>query len=477
MQTVNNTTNTTTQKKRNKEDILLHIGSEFHEIEMPQNNLILTKPQSNSLSFPLKIFPSATRDFIEELEVVLGYPTDYTAGALLFALSIAIGNSRTFELKKGIKSKCNLFLITVGRPGTNKSNPFQFALQQIRAIERQIEKEYRKDLALFEAEEAKPLADRSEDVKKPELINYILNDFTAEVLAKELSKNERGLGVFADEILGWLLNLNKYSGGSNEEAYLSLWNAFEYKVNRVGKEQITIKNPFVSIAGTIQPERMRKAFAGKESNGFTDRVLFIFPDGLKSPKWNDEEIDLNNAEHLNEIILDLFRKLEFSKNDFSQNIPQVVIPSKEAKRTLIEWQRKFATKNDNEDEETQSIGAKIENYLLRFNLLIHLLSWANGEEENEFISSKETADKSIILAEYFMNQALKVRDYIYSNDTLEGLAEDKKIFIDNLPKCFRTDQAKAQAEKLKMPHATMYRFLGNSKYFKKISQGVYENLN
>ena len=455
------------------------INPDFSDLQNPEtitSHLQELKSKENDGRFPLMVFPEFIQNYIDELQAVLGYPQDFTAGAFLYSVSIGIGNTRVFELKKGMRAKANIFLTLVGRPGVHKSNPFQFALRRLHEIERNIEKEYLKELAIYEAEQEKPLKERDATIKKPILTNYLLNDFTPEVLAKELGTNARGLGIFADEILGWLLNLNKYNGGSNEESYLSLWNGFGYKVSRASKEQITVRNPFVSIAGTIQPERMKKAFSGKESNGFLDRLLFIYPDGLDSPKWNGDNIDFSNDDHFDNIITDLYRKLDFNINEFGDRLPMVITPSEKAKEVIIEWQRSFASSNDNEDEDTQSLGAKIENYILRFNLILHIIAWITGEESEEFVSSEQTARNAIILAEYFFAQAQKVRSYIYSNDIYTGLDQTKISFLEGLPKTFKAENAKAVAVDCGMSNGGMYRFLASSKYFKKISHGVYEKI-
>ncbi|WP_313029456.1 DUF3987 domain-containing protein [Soonwooa sp.] len=426
-----------------------------------------------SEAFPIQVLPNKMQLHIDELNTVLGYPKDFVAGAFLYALSIAIGNTRVLSFNHK-KAKANIFLIVVGRPGIYKSSPFNMALKQIRKIEHNLEKDYKRELAFYEAEHAKPIKERDESIKKPEQINYILDDFTAEALAKELTVNQRGIGVFSDEILGWILNMNKYSGGSSEEMYLSLFNGFPYKVTRSSKEQLTIRNPFLSIGGTIQPEKMKKEFKGKEGNGFTDRVLFIFPKGLKSPKWDFSGATITNKDYFDNIIIDLFSKLDFDQNEYGERIPKSVVPNEKASKILIQWQNSFAAKNDEESEATQSIGAKIEHYLLRFNLILHVLYWITGEEENEFISSERTAENSIILAEYFFNQALDVRNYIYSNDSiLSGYNEQQIKFYTELPESFTTATAKQIATSLQIPISTMSLWIKDSRLYKCVKHGNY----
>lgn len=430
----------------------------------------------DKFSFPLEVFPNDIQDYINELNHAFGFPTEYTAGAVLFATSLSIGNTREIELKNGFRSKANLFLITVGRPGANKTRPFNQALSFFRQKDHENFLEYKKLKDLYDAEQGKPSKERDESITKPDCINYLLNDFTPEVLAVELSKNNRGLGVFVDEILGWLKNMNRYSNGSDEEVYLSLWSGLSLKVNRVSKEQLNVKNPFLSIAGTIQPQKLVKTFKGKEDNGLTDRILFIYPDEVKSNLWNDEEIDLSTDEVFDNILLDLLRKLDFTFNDKGGHIAQIVKFSPEAREVIIKWQNASEKVLLNEDEEMQSIGAKMQDYCLRLALILHCLKWINNPTTDEFLVDMETARNAVKLTDYFTSQALKVRSLIYSNDVTSGLSEDKKNLINSLPKLFDTATAKVEGEKLNIAGKTLFRFLGNSKYFKKVAHGIYERL-
>lgn len=428
----------------------------------------------NKHSFPIEIFPERIQNYIGEMEIGLGYPKDYTAGAILYALSVAIGNTRRIELKQDFTSGANIFLITIGRPGANKSRPFKKVLSYITDLDHKNFLEYKKELSYYEAEKGKPQDSRDPDLKKPECLNYLLNDFTPEVLANQLSINERGLGVFVDEILGWLKNINRYSSGSSEEMYLSLWSGLDLKVNRISKEQIVVKNPFASIAGTIQPMKLKNAFKGKEENGLTDRILFIYPEEIKANNWNEENIDLSLHGEWCGVLQDLYRKLDYGINRFGGNEPQYVKMTPEARRKIIEWQNAKEKQLISDDEEIQSIGAKMQDYLLRFCLILHNCEYACGLTD-ELLLSIDTAERAIKLTEYFTAQALKVRDFIYSNtDSLSGLSKDKQDLYNELSQNFSMSDGVMQAELKGLSKSTAKRFFTNEKYFSKVSHGMYQ---
>lgn len=441
-------------------------------------NLIQPKKEAikEGLSFPLEIYPELIQNYINEMEIGLGYPSDYTSAAILYALSIAIGNTRRIELKQDFTSGANIFLITIGRPGANKSRPFKKVLSPISDLDYKNYIEYKKEFSYYETEKAKSNDDRDPDLKKPECVNYLLNDFTPEVLAHQLSINKRGLGVFVDEILGWLKNINRYSSGSSEEMYLSLWSGMDLKVNRMSKEQLNVKNPFASIAGTIQPMKLKNAFKGKEENGLTDRILFIYPEEIKANTWNEENIDLSLHDDWCNMLGDLYRKLDFGIDRFGGNEPQLIKMSSDARKRVIQWQNDKESKLINDDEESQSIGAKMQDYLLRFCLILHVSEWINGNAD-EFLMSLETAEKAIKLTEYFTTQALKVRDLIYSNtDSLSSLSKDKQDLYNELSSPFQLSDGILHAEKKGISKSTAKRFFNSEKYFSKMSHGVYQKV-
>lgn len=191
-----------------------------------------------NIVFPYEVFPKDLNIIINELYDKLQYPKEYTAGALIFAVSVITGNTRRIELKTGYTDSASVFLINVGRAGANKTRPFKDILKPIRKKDFEALQEYKRKLQNYKDELTS---------EKPDEVNYIVSDFTPEYLIKALSQNPRGVSVFVDEILGWLKNLDKYTKGSSLEFYLSLWSGITAKVNRATQETLSVERPFTSI--------------------------------------------------------------------------------------------------------------------------------------------------------------------------------------------------------------------------------------
>jgi len=59
------------------------------------------------------------------------FSVDHIASSLLFAASIAVGNSIIVEIKNEWIDKAILYVAIVGKPGTNKSAPLRYALRPL----------------------------------------------------------------------------------------------------------------------------------------------------------------------------------------------------------------------------------------------------------------------------------------------------------------------------------------------------------
>lgn len=410
-----------------------------------------------NIVFPYEVFPEDLNMIINELYDKLQYPKEYTAGALIFAVSVITGNTRRIELKTGYTDSASVFLINVGRAGANKTRPFKDILKPIRKKDFEALQEYKRKLQNYKDELTS---------EKPDEVNYIVSDFTPEYLIKALSQNPRGVSVFVDEILGWLKNLDKYTKGSSLEFYLSLWSGITAKVNRATQETLSVERPFTSIAGTIQPSRLIKEFKDKEDNGFLDRFLFIYPTKQEKDNLNEAPVDKSILNSWEVLVSQLYSNLDDTQET------KYTTCTTEARRMLIKWINDH--KGENEDENITGLFQKLHSYLLRLTLIVYIMEWITGENK-EGVINEQTAEKGIKLVEYFKETALKVRAEMYSNDTyLDSLSEDKQALYNRLNERFRTSEAVEEGEKLNIPSITVKRFITDKRLFKKLAHGVYE---
>ncbi|UBM61524.1 DUF3987 domain-containing protein [Candidatus Sulfidibacterium hydrothermale] len=430
-------------------------------------------------SFPVEIFPKPVQDIITETNNSLEFPVDFIAASMLFAASVAIGNTHKVEIKKGFQENAVLYLAIVARAGTNKSHPLSFAIQPIVEHDKTTYRQYEQQKQEYESIMKLSPKERkaegiTEDPVQPVWQKMLLSDFTPEALAEVHKFNRRGIGVYVDELAGWFKNFNRYSKGSEMEFWLSAWNSKPINIDRKSNGPVFIPSPFVSVAGTIQNGVLKElAKENRTQNGFIDRILFAFPDNIRKPYWSDTEINPDIIHNWQTILTNLLSIPLILDNTHNPE-PETLRFRPEAKKLLFDWQKENADRyNETEDETISGIYSKLEMYVARFALILELLQWACGESNREAVGLKAVSG-AIKLVDYFKRSAIKVYSIISNSDLLEKYPNDKKELFRALPQKFTTEEGVRIALERNVPERSFKRFLKQKELFQNVSRGVYE---
>lgn len=429
-------------------------------------------------SFPLEVFPPQIRAFVTSAEKALGTPIDFMASAILFAASVAIGNTHLLELKRGSRQSGLLFMILIGNPNSNKTKALKVPLRPIFDRDSASYEDYRRDKSEYEVVQTLSQKERreagiTEAMDRPYWRKIIIQDATPEAVASVHLNNLRGIAIYRDEIAGWFKGFNRYNSGGEQEFWLSTWSGTPISVDRKTSDPIHIRRPFIPIAGTIQPAILEElAKENRQSNGFIDRLLFVWPDGLEKPLWTEEEIPLSIREKY-DAGLNKLLDLTFDED----NQPHLLHLSREAKCRLFRFfnQENKPLCDEAENELLKGIYGKFDLHTARFCLILHLLWWAFGAGEKERIELP-TVERAIQLAECFRANAHKVYDRLQNDDPVDRLTRDKRKVYEALPAVFQTGDGIAIAERLGMKDRTFKRLLKNKHLFEKLSHGNYEKL-
>ncbi|MEA5459859.1 DUF3987 domain-containing protein [Arcicella sp. LKC2W] len=427
--------------------------------------------------FPLEVFPEIIQKIILSAQTTLNYPVEFTASSVLLATSIAVGNTHRVKIKTGFEQSAIIYLCLVAPTGSVKSHPLEFALKPIQNADIASYNAYKIELIeyLKAKEDGK---DNTENQQKPFWKKFLISDYTAEALYTIHSKNQRSIGVYIDEIAGWFKNFERYNKNSQQEFWLSAWSNKTVTVDRKMSEPCLITRPFISVGGTIQPlllKEITKENRGK--NGFIDRLLFVYLKNLIKQGWNDEEMSEDLISSYNSIInclLDL--PCQYDKDgQIEATILQFTAKGRE---NLYTWVNQINTPltNQTDNEEFKGIYTKLEQYVPRFALLLHLLKWAS-EETDEFPPlsiSAETVDGAIKLGEYFRNSAIAVNKVL--NNQLDDLPINHKEWYSKLPEKLTTEIALNLGDKFQLSERTIMRFLSNKDIFRKLKHGHYEKI-
>jgi hypothetical protein len=449
--------------------------------EVEQLLLQTNEESSNAISpFPVEVFPLAVQQIIQATNENLSFPIDFISASLLYAASVAIGNTYRVEVKRSWKESAVIYLALVAKAGTNKSHPLSFALQPIFDRDNstyleylRLKKEYDKTVSLSKKERIQQGLD---EPQKPVLRKLLLSDYTPEALAEVHKFNQRGIGIYIDELAGWFKNFNRYNKGSEMEFWLSAWSGKPVYIDRKTNEPASIPLPFISVAGTIQNGILNElAKDSRTQNGFIDRILFVIPDNVQKEYWNDKDINQKIIHDWQSTLSNLLN-LPLNLNDEFCPEPEVLHFSPDAKQILFDWQKRNADEcNAAENDAIRGIYSKLEMYAIRLSLILELMSWACSDSNKQAITINSMKG-ALKLVEYFKNSAVKVYSIISNTNPTENLTADKRTLYNSLPNTFTTDQGLQIAETLQIPERTFKRFIMQKDLFIQLRHGEYEKL-
>ena len=411
--------------------------------ELKKSIEITEEPKINKedLVFPIDIFPKDIQTYLLECNSKLDSSVEYMGVSLLWLISVCIGNTIDVEVKKGWNENLSVWISVVGKAGLGKTPSISnivFPLVKINAKEI---KNYIKESEKYEHYINLPKKEKDEhsEVFKPKKTQFIANDITLEALVDLHQESDNSVGVFKDELAGWLKDMNKYREGSDLEFWLSTWSGKSVNLNRLTRKGSFVEKPFIPVLGGIQPSIFNTFYTDEnKDNGFMDRMLLCYPD-LKIDHYNDSEISEDILKWYKEIIISFYDTL---KGVITRNEDGDIetLTAKFCPDAKIEWKRMFnemtdIQNNEEENEYLKSMFPKQKSYIPRFACLIHVFDEFFTEGGNTLLISKESVLEAEKLSKYFIATAKKIKinsvDVSKLKNTItanKGKNEKEKLF-------------------------------------------------
>jgi len=434
--------------------------------------------KTNKNPFPLDVFPVSLQEVILDANEKSNFPIDYTASGMLFAVAVAAGNQYKIDTCNTWEDKPIVFMALVGEAGANKSHPLEFALKPLLEKDEESYKVYSEQMEVFKN------TPKDEKESEPILKMLLCEDATIEAIVKNHSLNPCSLGLYMDEITGFIKGFTRYDkSGSAVNKYLSAWSGKALSVSRIGSGETRVYNTCLSVIGTTQPDRLHY-FCQSElvDSGFLDRMLFCYPDNTKQVAlpWKGTE-PINDSEY-RVIINNLLVYREKWLNDKESLIVRF---SEEAKIIGKEFtDRIHSERLGTDDKRIKGIYIKFENHFFRIVLLLWLIHWASsntdkvgGETGNlEGEITPDILEKAIRLTRYFIINSLKVNEEQFHSFPSDDLKGWKRALYDLLPnETFKRQEALSLAEQhsIDVSIRSIDEFLKNRKLFEKLNSGYY----
>ena len=430
-------------------------------------------------SFPLHCFPPMLQKMVLDLHDGFGYPIDFTAFSMMCVVATCIGNSLRIAKKVGWTESPILFCALIGRPGTCKTHPLNFALKPLEEIDklnhdqfRKEQEEYERQLLIAKAKGKDGVEERM-DLSAPVLKQMIVSDVTMEALCKVLTENPKGVCLKMDELVAWVKNMTRYVNGSEEQMWMSIWSNTPIRLNRkFDKCSDYITSPFVCVVGTMQPEVLKELASDcRRQNGFMDRIMFVMPENVKSNRWID-----NNGS--TDLLLDQWRDfvkklLERSDKRFAMGESTIGL-SPEANKCLNDWQARNAELKDSMKSDIASAYSKLEVYAIRLSLIFHEMSAICSSIDHKVVEI-ESVRSALEVVEYLRKGIARMNNTL----DLSFLTEKELELFETLPETFRKMDGDQIAKSIcSWEPRQLTRFLDryNGSLFSKVKHGEYRKL-
>jgi len=407
---------------------------------LPDNTELIENYLYNKddLIFPIDIFPEPIQNYILECHKKLDSNIDYMGCSLLWLISVCIGNSIEIEVKRGWNENATVWISLVGKAGIGKTPSINNIIFPLLKINSREIKKYYKELEKWEFYNNLTKKEQADyiEVDKPIKTQFIANDITLEALVDLHQESDNAVGVFKDELAGWLKDMNKYRAGSDLEFWLSCWSGKSVNLNRLTRKGSFVEKPFIPVLGGIQPNILNGFYTEEnKDNGFMDRMLLSFPES-KIEMYNENELEYDVLNWYKESIVMFYDTLKtIIKRDDDGNIKSLTAKfSDEAKK---EWMRIFNKisnyqNDENENEYLKSMYPKQKSYIPRFALLIHAFDEYFGYGGNTLLISKESVLKAEKLSNYFIATAKKVKVNSIEVTNIKTTAKGGKSNFDKL---------------------------------------------
>jgi hypothetical protein len=263
---------------------------------------------------------------------------------------------------------------------------------------------------------------------KPKFKQLLVSDYTIEALHHIHDINKRGVGLYKDELVGFLNDMNKYRKGSDEQFWLESFNNGNYTVNRVTKEPIMINNICINMIGTIQNEVLNRIVTEYQGNGLIDRFLFTSSENKVYP-LTDIEIDDKFSEYWNDILLRMNQNWIY-RTDTDTEVIQMTSSAFKLYQD-IDLQFVGIQNSEDESQDIKNYLSKMKTYVPRFALILAMSE--SIISQNYIIVDEKHMINAGRLADYFVQTARNVfdatalsKDIKEVSSNMRGMSRDQK---------------------------------------------------
>ena len=421
--------------------------------------------------FDYEMIPGVLREWVRDISERLQCPPDFVGVTAVVTLASVIGRQLAVrpQARGDWEVIPNLWGALIGRPSTMKTPAATEPLNQVQKLENAAAAEFARKMNAAEAAlaaakvvlaakkssarkqakngeeiDGKELVMRAADHDEPKRERFKTNDSTVEKLGEIMSENPRGILLHRDELIGWLLSLDREGSETARAFALESWNGNKaFTFDRIGRGTIDIEACCLSVIGGIQPDRLAQYFSETlKSSGGGDGLLqrfalAVWPDDKSDWKHVDRypnTVAKNNAAALYERVarLDTYGAQQESYPDGNPDGLPYLRFDTQAQKLWDDWYTELQVSARAEESVLmEGWQLKAPKFVASIALILHLC---------ESVASKpisgDSLARSLAWHWYLQSHAKRIYSRVMSPEIAAAVALDEKIRKGKLPPMF-----------------------------------------
>lgn len=430
--------------------------------------------EHNLPAFPVDVFPSWLRDYVEAVAASRQVPTDLPAMLALSVLATACQKHIMVVGPNEWQEPVNIYTVTGAEPGVGKSGAFKDMIAPLGAFEREQVELARDRIAVLKAqkdvlkaqldhakgeaakakteaasmnasERVTELAIEHERAEIPAAPRLIIDDVSPEQLITMLMEQGDVISAMSPEGNIFSVMAGRYAGdgAANFDVYLKAHAGDTLRVDRKSRPPDFVQHPRLTMGLTVQPEVIRtiggnRAFKGL---GLLARLLYSLPASIVGQRdhRNRPAIPRATRETYHEQVLWLLRSLstlahqgfgdigDYSPIEKKSNSLSLFLSAEASERliALMEWL-----------EPQLAPGAALHAYadwmnkwagaILRIAGLLHMAGWYSGENNTQYPQNPknqigtDTFERALAIGQYLRLHAQAAFQEMGTDPAVEG---------------------------------------------------------
>jgi len=391
--------------------------------------------------FPVDVLPSWMADMATDVAADLQVPIDLPATLGIAALS-ACTAGRVMVAWDDWHTATNLYLVVAMPPGAGKSPALKAMVGPLEDHEVDLAEAVAKEIseANSRLRKAKAALKRAEDkgdevemalrlaevgsIEVPTSPRITIEDTTPEALVRILGEQQGRIALMSTE--GGLFEVMTGRYGekrSNLEPYLQAWSGDTIKVDRMGRDTIIVRDPYLTVGITVQPQALmalaeRPELAGR---GLTARFMYSVPEsnvGSRNMRRRKKRADRAIRSAYGARIVELHKLLA------RYQVPGTLLLDDPAADLFGDWRQSIEERRGpgGDLEPLAEWTTKLEASVLRLAGILHL---AHGRPHSGDVEADVVAD-AITVGDYWIEHAFAVHDLWGTDPVLR----DARVILD-----------------------------------------------